>query len=269
MLRALHVVALVSMVACVAFLVGPTMQHRIVERGYESTRILRVAGDMAGIALVLFAISLAIDNFNVQQRVFGTTIGVIAALAFFLFIALLWFWPVWHDRVERRLIMHSEARETTTPLSTRIEQMLTEARVVLPGAQALLGFQFAVTLTRAFEHLAIYEKTVHVVALAVVALAVILLMTPAAIHRVALGGLDTEGFLRTGSRLVIGATLPLATGIAIDLYVAVSAAIGEQWGVVLACAVFALLLVLWYVIPYSIRWKQHARQRAVTRMAAE
>jgi hypothetical protein len=35
----------------------------------------------------------------------------------------------------------------STPLATRIEQMLTEARVVLPGAQAMLGFQLAIVLT--------------------------------------------------------------------------------------------------------------------------
>ena len=32
--------------------------------------------------------------------------------------------------------------ESPTPLGTRIKQVLMEARVVLPGAQALLGFQF-------------------------------------------------------------------------------------------------------------------------------
>jgi hypothetical protein len=31
--------------------------------------------------------------------------------------------------------------ETPTPLPTKIDQLLTEARVILPGAQALLGFR--------------------------------------------------------------------------------------------------------------------------------
>ena len=30
---------------------------------------------------------------------------------------------------------------SSTPLHAKIEQMLTEARVILPGAQALFGFQ--------------------------------------------------------------------------------------------------------------------------------
>jgi riboflavin transporter FmnP len=260
-LRALHVVALVALVACMGCLIAPSMQHRIVEKGYESMRILRTAGTMAGIALVLFAIAIAIDNFNIQSRIFGTTVALVATGAFLIFLTFLWFVPFWHDRVERRHIMHSDACEKNTPLADRIEQMLTEARVVLPGAQALLGFQFAVTLTRAFEALPIHEKIMHVGALSVVALAVILLMTPAAIHRVAMGGQNTEGFLRTGSRLIVAATLPLALGIAIDIYVAVSTAIGEIWGVALACGVFTLLAVLWYALPFGILYRQRAKER--------
>ena len=43
--------------------------------------------------------------------------------------------------------------EEQTPLKTKIEQMLTEARVVIPGAQALLGFQLIAVLTKAFADL--------------------------------------------------------------------------------------------------------------------
>jgi hypothetical protein len=41
-----------------------------------------------------------------------------------------------------------------TDLPTRIRHVLTEARVVLPGTQALLGFQLTVILTESFEKLA-------------------------------------------------------------------------------------------------------------------
>lgn len=43
-------------------------------------------------------------------------------------------------------------QESPTPLHAKIEQSLTEARVILPGAQALLGFQLIVMMTRAFDH---------------------------------------------------------------------------------------------------------------------
>ena len=53
-----------------------------------------------------------------------------------------------------RMITDGQSNERAdTPLHAKIEQLLTEARVVLPGAQALFGFQLAIVLTRAFERL--------------------------------------------------------------------------------------------------------------------
>ena len=53
----------------------------------------------------------------------------------------------------------------STPLDVKIEQMLTEARVVLPGAQALFGFQLAIVLTLSFEQLPGPSKIIHAVSI--------------------------------------------------------------------------------------------------------
>jgi hypothetical protein len=44
--------------------------------------------------------------------------------------------------------------------------MLTEARVIIPGAQALFGFQLVAMLTTGFERLPEHAKLVHAAALA-------------------------------------------------------------------------------------------------------
>jgi hypothetical protein len=48
---------------------------------------------------------------------------------------------------------HPTEEPAATPLDIKIEQMLTEARVILPGAQALFGFQLAIVFTRSFADL--------------------------------------------------------------------------------------------------------------------
>jgi hypothetical protein len=83
-------------------------------------------------------------------------------------------------------------------------------------------------------------------------------MTPAALHRIALGGHDTEGFLRAGSGFLVAATVPLAAGISGDLYVAAATAVDETTGIVLGTAAFIALCVLWYAAPLILR----ARTRA-------
>ena len=150
--------------------------------------------------------------------------------------------------------------EKPTPLTTKIEQMLTEARIIVPGAQALLGFQLTVTLTQAFGQLSDTLKLVHVASLCCVAVATILLMTPAALHRIAFAGEDTPSFFTLGSWFVILAPAPLALGIAGDLYVATAtAATSLTLGAILALAVLFLLAGLWYVLPIVLRAREGRR----------
>ena len=147
--------------------------------------------------------------------------------------------------------MTSSQREgASTPLHAKIEQMLTDARVVLPGAQALFGFQLAIVLTQSFEQLPSASRIVHAASLLLVALAVVLLMTPAAYHRIVYAGEDTEDMHRVGSALVTAASAPLALGLAGDVYVVITK-IAESPAAGLAAGTLALvsLIGLWYAYP--------------------
>lgn len=146
------------------------------------------------------------------------------------------------------------AQSSQTPLSEKIDYLLTEARVVLPGAQALLGFDLVVTLSKTFDSLPLTARVAHFVALACVTLAVMLLISPAAIHRLGFAGATDERFLRVGSIIVSVALIPLMFGIAADIYVA-TAKLFERPSASYAAAAttFLVLLALWYVIPLSMR----------------
>ncbi|MFL6791044.1 MAG: DUF6328 family protein, partial [Bradyrhizobium sp.] len=84
---------------------------------------------------------------------------------------------------------------------------------------------------------------------------VILLMTPAALHRLSFDGEDSESFLRAASAFVITAPLFLAAGIAAESYV-VLGKITEDKPVAAAYAAtsFAVLIGLWYALPLIMRW---------------
>lgn len=141
-----------------------------------------------------------------------------------------------------------------TPLDVQVDQLLTEARLIIPGAQALLGFQLAVTLMRAFGELPLGVKAAHVAALCCVGLAVILLMAPASIHRLAFDGEDDPKFVKIASALVILAPLPLAIGIALDTYVAAGRALqSENVASVMGIAAIIVLLGTWYAYPLTQR----------------
>ena len=85
-----------------------------------------------------------------------------------------------------------------------------------------------------------------------------LLMTPAALHRIAFGGEDDSTFFRIGSGLVIAAAFPLALGIAADIYV-VFLKISDQAGIAMAAAISSLLVLLglWFAYPIWQRTFSH------------
>ena len=153
----------------------------------------------------------------------------------------------------------SSRQREVTPLDQKIEQMLTEARVMLPGVQALLGFDLLVTFTRAFESLSAASKGVHIAGMACAALTMILLMAPAAFHRITFGGEDTESMHHIGSFFVTCAALPLGLSIGANAYVAAAKAT-DHAGVAAAIALglSAVLLVLWYVKPLLDRRERGA-----------
>ena len=247
------------MALVVGLLVAPSMQHRIVEEGQDTHRILGVTTLFAGLALLPFGMSLGLGVYIAFDRLVGPGAAFAAGGLFFLLAAFFWF------GLEFALKSPTATKpmpdqEEPTPLSTKIDQLLTEARVVAPGAQALLGFQFTVMFSRSFEQLPESSQVLHVAALCCVALAVVLLMTSAALHRISFGGEDTPSFFRMGSRFVVAATVPLALGIAADLYVATAkASQSAGLGVVLAVVAVGILAGLWYGLPLALRTRGAGR----------
>jgi len=160
---------------------------------------------------------------------------------------------------ERATTAHQQTMIENASLNERITQMLTEARVVLPGVQALLGFQLISVISQSFEKLPASSKLVHAVSLGCITVAVILLMAPAAYHRIVFSGQDADEVHRVGSWFVTWATIPLAFGLAGDVYVVLteittSARIGAS--IAGAALVFLVGLCLWHVFPVVVRLRR-------------
>lgn len=251
--RAFSTAGLMLLVITIGLLITPSMQHRIVEQGQDSVRLLKVASHCAGWALLPLSVTLALDFFIALGRIGGTTAGAVGAMIFFSLAVLCWFALEFWIGAGRKDMAHTEISKAT-PLEAQVDQLLTEARLIIPGAQALLGFQLAVTLTRAFDQLPSEAKFAHAAALCCVGLAIILLIAPASLHRISFGGQEDPEFVKFGSWFVIAAPLPLALGIAFDAYVAAYRAFASERGAaILAAAAIIALLGFWYLYPIGKR----------------
>jgi len=253
--RAIQLAAFVGLafiVLTLGLLIAAPAIHRIAEGGAATERMRRLTARAARAALLTLSISIAAALFVGVRTELGLRAAWIAAVVAALVTVAAW--EVWGMLLRQRTPRRTGASDVNGTLHDRIDSTLTESRVILPGAQALFGFQLIVMLTKPFTELPAEAKLVHVGALLCVALTIILLMAPAAIHRLSFAGEDTPQMLRFGSGLVTAALLPLGLGIAGDVYVAVGHSLdNEALGIVAALGILALLLSIWYAWPLLVR----------------
>ena len=267
--RYLDGVALMLMTITLAFLITPETYHQIVDVGADTTRFHQLISRMAACALLPFAISLGITLLIAGELVAGVAAGL-ATGGFFVLLALgCWYMLPGLRRLqtghkERAISARRQTMPEKTPLDERITQMLTEARVVLPGVQALLGFQLISIVSQAFERLPASSKIVHAVSLGCITVAVLLLIAPAAYHRIVFSGQDTEEVHRVGSWLITGATVPLAFGLSGDLYVVLTKITSSaRIGAFVAGIALVLLVGLWHAFPAFIRLRRLADSKPI------
>lgn len=70
-----------------------------------------------------------------------------------------------------------------------------ETRMILPGVQAIVGFQLIAVFNQRFESLSERQQSLHLLAFLLVTLAMGLIMAPAAYHRLAERGKVTRRFV--------------------------------------------------------------------------
>jgi hypothetical protein len=117
-----------------------------------------------------------------------------------------------------------------------------------------MGFQLVVVLTRAFERLPEASRLLHGAALLCVALTTVLLIAPAALHRIVWAGEDSEALMRIGGRLTMMALVPLALGMAGDAYVVFARITASPgFGVAVSVMVLLALFALWFAWPMVLR----------------
>jgi hypothetical protein len=141
-------------------------------------------------------------------------------------------------------------------LKDQAQNIHEEARMVLPGVQALFGFQLIAVFNQRFSDLSPVDRQIHLAALLLVAIAIGMIMTPAAYHRLCEPYGVSRYFTRISSRLIAGAMVPLAIAVALDVYiVARMVDFAPAAAAVLGAVVLLMLASLWLVFPVWRRTK--------------
>jgi hypothetical protein len=135
-------------------------------------------------------------------------------------------------------------------LEQSAEYLLEEARMVLPGIQALFGFQLIAVFNSGFDQkLTEDDRRLHLAAIALVALAIALIMTPAAYHRQTGTRSVTAGFIRLSSRLLVASLVALAVALCLEFFLVAAIIAGRDLAIGAASGLLLVFAALWFGLP--------------------
>jgi hypothetical protein len=259
-----NVTSLVLDFVVLGLLLAPVPYHRICDDGDDSTDLKQLTAHMISLALPLLAGSLGLDVALVSTRTIGSTPAIIVGIV--TTAAALTMWIVMGLMNRNRQNTEEAFTRESTSLSEKIETLLTEARVILPGVQALLGFQFAAMLTERFEALPHPLRLIHVASLFLLAAAIVLLIAPAAYHRLAADGEPRADVDKFGAKSVLSSLVPLALALAGDLYIVTSMQTSSTFWPYLAAALSLIGFgLLWGVFPVVSKYSRSGSKNLSSR----
>jgi len=146
------------------------------------------------------------------------------------------------------------AERERLPLSEAAELLVEECRMVLPGIQSLFGFQLVAVFSSSFrQDLSSFEQRLHLLSVALIAVAIALIMTPAATHRQMNPCEVTQPFIRLCTMLLLLSMVPLAVALCIDFYLVARVIVGSGDVAWLAAGLLAVFIALWFVLPRVFR----------------
>lgn len=274
--RYFDLVGLGLLLLSLCLLIAPVPYHQMVFAGHDNEDLQHFATFVITLALMPFAGSLGIDMFIAAERTGGRALAIWVGAAAIACAILFWYGleaAASYTRHNPPLFGLMKFREFPIAMQQvhlnpeqRLEHVLLEARVVLPGAQALLGFQFVGAILSGFEKLPASSRYVHLVALALVTLSTILLMMPAAYHRIVERGRATEQLFRLASNAVVASLIPLSLGICCDFFV-VARSITQS--LVLAATASTAMALCFYVLWFGLSFYRRLQFRRAATFPAD
>lgn len=130
-----------------------------------------------------------------------------------------------------------------------LSDLLSELRILLPGAQMLTAFLIILPFNGGFAKIVQAEKVVFLATFFLSMTSLVLLSAPAIQHRIMRPLNDRERFKRVADRIMMAGAFTLALAFVLGTNLVISEVFGHLAGLV-ACSIMAvLIIVMWWIMP--------------------
>jgi hypothetical protein len=137
------------------------------------------------------------------------------------------------------------------PLSEAVTLVLEECRTVLPGIQAMFGFQLIVVFNPTFQQkLSAVEHGLHLIAIALNMVAIAMIMAPAAYHRQKDPHSVSEDLIVVATRLLLYSMFPLMVALGLEFFLITRVITNHlTLSILLTGFLWAIFSTLWFLLP--------------------
>jgi steroid 5-alpha reductase family enzyme len=145
--------------------------------------------------------------------------------------------------------MAENDKRTKEELDQEWGELVEEHRLAMPGTQVLFAFLLVLPFQQRFQELSSHQTYVYYAALLCAAVAIVLLITPTAAHRLLWRHGDKDALLRVSTITGIAATAFLAAGMTASVYLITDFLFGEPATAVVTSVLAGLFVAFWYGLP--------------------
>jgi hypothetical protein len=131
--------------------------------------------------------------------------------------------------------------------------MLSEMRILLPGAQMLSAFLIILPFNGGFRGIVQSEKYVFLATFFFALSSLILLSAPAVQHRIMRPLRDRERFKSYATRQIVAGSFALGIALVLGTNLVISEVFGSRVGLVCGAAMGVLVALAWWVVPVVIK----------------
>jgi drug/metabolite transporter (DMT)-like permease len=135
-----------------------------------------------------------------------------------------------------------------------LTDLLSEIRVLLPGAHTLTAFLIILPFNDRFGEIQDLEKGIYLVTFLCSVLSLVCFTAPAAHHRLQRPLRDREAFKNMATRMIIAGLVPLSLALVLASQLVLSTVMDPQWvSWLVAAALAAVIGSLWWLLPLGRR----------------
>jgi hypothetical protein len=131
--------------------------------------------------------------------------------------------------------------------------MLSEMRILLPGAQMLSAFLIVLPFNGGFRQIVQSEKYVFLATFFFALSSLILLSAPAVQHRIMRPLKDRERFKCFATRQIVAGAFALGIALVLGTNLVISEVFGHRIGLVAAGTMGTIVVLTWWLLPFWIR----------------